>query len=121
MFILIFIGWSIKINKDLSINSLNMNNLIEIIMNHGIILGKKNFSLDATFVIYINKINIPPIITRNKMYENQNVLIINPQINEIVNVWARTIILIVTGWVINISKIAITNLTNNINFIQGIV
>lgn len=30
-----------------------------------------NFSFDAILVIYINKISIPPIIIKNKIYENQ--------------------------------------------------
>lgn len=30
-----------------------------------------NFSFEAILVIYINRTNIPPTITRNKIYENQ--------------------------------------------------
>jgi hypothetical protein len=33
---------------------------------------KLNISFDANEVIYINKINIPPIKIKNKEYENQN-------------------------------------------------
>jgi hypothetical protein len=30
-----------------------------------------NFSLDAILVMYINRISIPPIIIKNKIYEYQ--------------------------------------------------
>ena len=34
----------------------------------------ENNSYDASLVIYINSINIPPIVIINKIYENQNLL-----------------------------------------------
>ena len=34
----------------------------------------ENISFDASLVIYINNINIPPIIIINRIYENQNLL-----------------------------------------------
>jgi hypothetical protein len=32
----------------------------------------ENISFDASLVIYINSINIPPIMIINRIYENQN-------------------------------------------------
>lgn len=43
-----------------------------------------NFSFEAILVIYINRISIPPIITRNKIYENQKFWYKFPDINVIV-------------------------------------
>ena len=34
----------------------------------------ENISFDASFVKYINSINIPPIMIINRIYENQNLL-----------------------------------------------
>jgi len=34
----------------------------------------ENISFDASFVLYINSINIPPIMIINRIYENQNLL-----------------------------------------------
>jgi len=34
----------------------------------------ENISFDASLVIYINNINIPPIMIINGIYENQNLL-----------------------------------------------
>jgi len=32
----------------------------------------ENISFDASLVIYVNSTNIPPIMIKNKIYENQN-------------------------------------------------
>lgn len=45
-----------------------------------IVLGW-NFSFEAILVMYMNRISMPPIIIRNRMYENQNDLIRFPEIN----------------------------------------
>jgi hypothetical protein len=34
----------------------------------------ENISIDASFVIYINSTNIPPIMIINRIYEHQNLL-----------------------------------------------
>ena len=34
----------------------------------------ENISFDASLVIYINSINIPPIMIINRIYQNQNLL-----------------------------------------------
>ena len=39
-----------------------------------ILFDGENISLDASFVIYINTTNIPPIIIINRIYETQNLL-----------------------------------------------
>jgi len=36
----------------------------------------ENISFEASLVIFINSINIPPIMIVNRMYENQNLLYI---------------------------------------------
>ena len=39
-----------------------------------VLFDGENISFDASFVIYINSINIPPIMIINRIYENQNLL-----------------------------------------------
>ena len=39
-----------------------------------ILFDGENISFDASLVIYINSINIPPIMIINKIYETQNLL-----------------------------------------------
>jgi len=39
-----------------------------------ILFDGENISFDASFVLYINSINIPQIIIINRIYENQNIL-----------------------------------------------
>jgi hypothetical protein len=39
-----------------------------------ILFDGENITFDASLVIYINSINIPPIMTTNRIYENQNLL-----------------------------------------------
>ena len=39
-----------------------------------ILFDGENISFDASLVIYINSINIPPIVTINRIYDNQNLL-----------------------------------------------
>jgi len=39
-----------------------------------ILFDGENISFDASLVIYINSINIPPIMIINRVYENQNLL-----------------------------------------------
>jgi hypothetical protein len=43
---------------------------------HGILFDGENISFDASLVIYIyiNSINIPPIMIINRIYEHQNLL-----------------------------------------------
>jgi hypothetical protein len=39
-----------------------------------ILFDGENISFDASFVIYINSINIPPIMIIDRIYETQNLL-----------------------------------------------
>jgi len=39
-----------------------------------VLFDGENISLEASFVIYINSTNIPPIIIINRIYETQNLL-----------------------------------------------
>jgi hypothetical protein len=39
-----------------------------------ILFDGENISFDASLVIYINSINIPPVMIINRIYENQNLL-----------------------------------------------
>jgi len=39
-----------------------------------ILFDGENILFDASLVIYINNINIPPIVIINRIYENQNLL-----------------------------------------------
>ena len=39
-----------------------------------ILFDGENISFDASFVIYINSTNIPPIMVINRIYETQNLL-----------------------------------------------
>ena len=39
-----------------------------------ILFDGENISFDASLVMYINSINIPPIMIINRIYENQNLL-----------------------------------------------
>ena len=39
-----------------------------------ILFDGENISFDASFVIYINSTNIPPIMIINRIYEHQNLL-----------------------------------------------
>ena len=41
-----------------------------------ILFDGKNISFDASLVIYINSINIPPILIINRIYETQNLLLL---------------------------------------------
>jgi hypothetical protein len=41
-----------------------------------ILFDGENISFHASFVIYINSINIPPIIIINRVHENQNLVVI---------------------------------------------
>jgi hypothetical protein len=41
-----------------------------------ILFDGENISFDASLVIYINNTNIPPIMIINKIYENQNLLLL---------------------------------------------
>jgi hypothetical protein len=42
-----------------------------------ILLDGENISFDASFVMYINSTNIPPIMIMNRMYKNANLLYIS--------------------------------------------
>ena len=59
----------------------------------------------------MNNTNIPPTKIKNKIYENQNLLVINPVIQQIVTVWINNIIPILNGWLICIK----INLNNKVN------
>jgi len=39
-----------------------------------ILFDRENISFDASLFIYINSINIPPIVIINKIYEHQNLV-----------------------------------------------
>ena len=39
-----------------------------------ILFDVENISFDASRVVYINSTNIPPFMTINRIYENQNLL-----------------------------------------------
>ena len=60
----------------------------------------ENISLDARLATYINKTNIPPRKTRNRINENQGELLINEIINEIMIVWIIRLSPIDRGWFI---------------------
>ena len=47
---------------------------LRIYQNPCILFDGENISFDASLVIYINSINIPPIMIINRIYENQNLL-----------------------------------------------
>jgi hypothetical protein len=47
----------------------------------------ENISFDASLVMYINSTSIPPIMIKNRMYENQNLLYIVPLIRHTSVVW----------------------------------
>ena len=42
--------------------------------SRSILFEGENISFDASLVVYINSINIPPIMIINKIYEHQNLL-----------------------------------------------
>jgi len=42
--------------------------------SHCILFDGENISFDASFVIYINSTNIPPIMIINRIYETQKLL-----------------------------------------------
>ena len=64
---------------------------------------------------------MPPIITKNKIYENQKFMFINPQINEIIIVCVSKISPIDRGWLVNKNRILKVNSKLNINSMQRIV
>jgi len=39
-----------------------------------ILFDGENISFDVSLIIYINSINIPPIMITNRIYETQNIL-----------------------------------------------
>jgi hypothetical protein len=41
-----------------------------------ILFDGENISFDASLVVYINSVNIPPIIIINRIYEHQNLLLL---------------------------------------------
>jgi hypothetical protein len=41
-----------------------------------ILFDGENISFDASHVMYINSTNIPPIMTINRIYEHQNLLLL---------------------------------------------
>lgn len=59
----------------LSIIKDNIEIDIIIIINVSNLFENINISLEAILVIYVNRINTPPTITKNKIYDNQNVYI----------------------------------------------
>jgi NADH-ubiquinone oxidoreductase chain 4L len=59
-----------------------------------------NFSFDAILVIYMNRINIPPTIIKNRMYENHIFWFMFPVIIEIMIVCINRINPIDRGWFI---------------------
>ena len=44
--------------------------------SHCTLFDGENISFDASLVIYINSTNISPIMILNKIYENQNLLLL---------------------------------------------
>ena len=42
--------------------------------SRSILRDGENISFDASLVIYINSTNIPPVMSINRIYENQNLL-----------------------------------------------
>lgn len=74
-----------------------------------------NFSLEAILVMYINKINIPPIMIRVRMYEYQKLLFKQPVISLVEIVWIRSILPIEIGWFMKI------NIDNEHNLILKII
>jgi len=66
-----------------------------------------NFSFEAILVIYMNKINIPPTIIRNRMYENHIFWFMFPVISLTVMVCISSINPIDRGWFIIVNIIVI--------------
>jgi hypothetical protein len=56
-----------------------------------ILFDGENIPFDASLVIYINSTSIPPIMIINRMYENQNLLYIVPQIRHTIVVCISSI------------------------------
>jgi len=48
----------------------------------------ENISFDASLVIYINSTNIPPIMIINRIYETQNLLYINYQLDALIIIYS---------------------------------
>lgn len=84
-----------NIKQDTEINKgFNLFRLIENLNN----------SFEASDVIYINKISIPPIKIKNKEYENQNIKLKIPVNSAIKIVWVIKVNPIVKGWFMNKNK-----------------
>jgi hypothetical protein len=62
----------------------SVGNKIEVIIN--ILFDGENISFDASLLMYTNSTSIAPIITMNRMYENQSLLYIVP----LINFWHRS-------------------------------
>lgn len=69
----------------------------------------KKISLEAILDVYKNNTNKPPKKVKNKIYENQYVLIIIPEIKQVNKVWIKIINPILNGlfrkYIINDNKI----------------
>jgi hypothetical protein len=68
-----------------------------------ILLEVKNISLDTNLVIYINSTITIPIIIKNRIYENQNLLCIFPPIKYTIVVCINNIIPMVSGCLIYVN------------------
>lgn len=89
----------VKLIELLIVHAINGAGII-IISKEGLVL---NFSFDAILVMYMNRINIPPIRIRNKIYENQKFWFKFPVINLIITVFISKIIPADRGWFIIIN------------------
>lgn len=65
------------------------------------------FSFEDSDDIYINKINIPPMKIKNKIYENQKFLVSSPDFIQVKIVWMSKIIPIDNGCVIWVKRIVL--------------
>lgn len=78
-----------------------------------------NFSFDAILVMYINRINIPPTIIRNRMYENHEFWFMPVVMVLIIIVCIRRTIPIERGCFINMNIIVSVMFTERIYVISG--
>jgi hypothetical protein len=68
-----------------------MGGKIEVVIN--VLFDGENISFDASLVMYINNISIPPIVIMNRMYENQKLLYTLPLIKH-----TMTVFVVLTLW-----------------------
>jgi hypothetical protein len=91
------------------------NIIINVIDN--ILLEGENISFDASLVIYMNSTSIPPIMIKNRMYENQKLLYMVPLMIHTIVVCMSSINPIASGCFICVNIILVIVLIDIINFV----